>query len=99
MDSDVWGGLGGLFLLSNKSSSLWLSGWSEWLDEEVLVLLMDELNVDNLNVEDLDNKVKEGDNIDKIKEILSHINNEFNTDEIGISDKLSQIIKSLSKEY
>ena len=57
----------------------------------------DELNFDNLNVEDLDNKVKEGDSIDQIKEILSHINNEFNTDEIGISDKLSQIIKSLSK--
>ena len=57
----------------------------------------DELNFENLNVEDLDNKVKEGDNIDQIKEILSHINNEFNTDEIGISDKLSQIIKSLSK--
>ena len=57
----------------------------------------DELNFDNLNVEDLDNKVKEGDNIDQIKEILSHINNEFNTSEIGISEKISQIIKSLSK--
>ena len=57
----------------------------------------DELNFDNLNVEDLDNKVKEGDNIDQIKEILSHINNEFNTNEIGISEKISQIIKSLSK--
>ena len=57
----------------------------------------DELNFDNLNVKDLDNKVKEGDNIDQIKEILSNINNEFNTNEIGISEKLSQIIKSLSK--
>ena len=57
----------------------------------------DELNFDNLNIEDLDNKVKEGDNIDQIKEILSHINNEFNTSEIGISEKISQIIKSLSK--
>ena len=57
----------------------------------------DELNFDNLNVEDLDNKVKEGDNIDQIKEILSHINNEFNTTDIGISEKISQIIKSLSK--
>ena len=57
----------------------------------------DELNFDNLNVEDLYNKVKEGDNIDQIKEILSHINNEFNTSEIGISEKISQIIKSLSK--
>ena len=57
----------------------------------------DELNFNNLNVEDLDNKVKEGDNIDQIKEILSHINNEFNTSEIGISEKISQIIKSLSK--
>ena len=57
----------------------------------------DELNFDNLNVEDLDNKVKEGDNIDQIKEILSHINNEFNTSEIGISEKISQIIKSLTK--
>ena len=57
----------------------------------------DELNFDNLNVEDLDNKVKEGDNIDQIKEILSHLNNEFNTSDIGISEKISQIIKSLSK--
>ena len=57
----------------------------------------DELNFDNLNVEDLDNKVKEGDNIDQIKEVLSHINNEFNTSDIGISEKISQIIKSLSK--
>ena len=57
----------------------------------------DELNFDNLNVEDLDNKVKEGDNIEQIKEILSHINNEFNTSDIGISEKISQIIKSLSK--
>ena len=57
----------------------------------------DELNFDNLNVEDLENKVKEGDNIDQIKEILSHINNEFNTCDIGISEKISQIIKSLSK--
>ena len=57
----------------------------------------DELNFENLNVDDLDNKVKEGDNIDQIKEILSHINNEFNTSEIGISEKISQIIKSLSK--
>jgi DNA repair protein RecN (Recombination protein N) len=57
----------------------------------------DELNFDNLNVEDLENKVKEGDNIDQIKEILSHINNEFNTSDIGISEKISQIIKSLSK--
>ena len=58
----------------------------------------DELNFDNLNVEDLDNKVKEGDNIDQIKEILSHINNEFNTDEIGISDKLSQIMHNASQK-
>ena len=57
----------------------------------------DELNFDNLNVEDLDNKVKEGDNIDQIKEMLSHLNNEFNTIDIGISEKISQIIKSLSK--
>ena len=57
----------------------------------------DELDLDNLNLEDLQNKVKEGDNVDQIKEILSKINNEFNTDEIGISDKLSEIIKSLGK--
>jgi len=55
------------------------------------------LNFDNLNIDELNNKVKEADNVDQIKEILSKINNEFNTDEIGISDKLSQIVKSLSK--
>ena len=57
----------------------------------------EELDLDSLNLEDLQNKVKEGDNVDQIKEILSKINNEFNTDEIGISDKLSEIIKSLGK--
>ena len=57
----------------------------------------EELNFDNLNIDELNNKVKEADNVDQIKEILSKINNEFNTDEIGISDKLSQIVKSLSK--
>jgi len=56
----------------------------------------EELNFDNLNIDELNNKVKEADNVDQIKEILSKINNEFNTDEIGISDKLSQIVKSLS---
>jgi len=57
----------------------------------------EELDLDSLNLEDLQNKVKEGDNVDQIKEILSKINNEFNTDEIGISDKLLEIIKSLGK--
>ena len=57
----------------------------------------EELNFDDLNIDELNNKVKEADNVDQIKEILSKINNEFNTDEIGISDKLSQIVKSLSK--
>ena len=57
----------------------------------------EELKFDNLNIDELNNKVKEADNVDQIKEILSKINNEFNTDEIGISDKLSQIVKSLSK--
>ena len=54
----------------------------------------EELNFDNLNIDELNNKVKEADNV---YQILSKINNEFNTDEIGISDKLSQIVKSLSK--
>ena len=62
-----------------------------------LLAEFEELDLDNLNIEDLQNKVKEGDNVDQIKEILSKINNEFNTDEIGISDKLSEIIKSLVK--
>lgn len=56
-----------------------------------------ELDLDNLNLENLHNKVKEADNVDQIKDILSKIDREFNTDELGISDKLSQIVKSLSK--
>ena len=56
-----------------------------------------EVDLDNLNFEDLHNKVKEADNIDQIKDILSRIDSELNADEIGISDKLSQIVKSLSK--
>ena len=56
-----------------------------------------DLDLENLNLEDLHNKVKEADNVDQIKDILSKIDNEFNTDELGISDKLSQIVKSLGK--
>ena len=56
-----------------------------------------QVELDNLNLEDLHNKVKEADNIDQIKDILSKIDSELNADEIGISDKLSQIVKSLSK--
>ena len=56
-----------------------------------------EVDLNNLNFEDLHNKVKEADNIDQIKDILSRIDSELNADEIGISDKLSQIVKSLSK--
>ncbi len=57
----------------------------------------EDLNLDDINLSDLQNKVKEADNVDQIKEILSKINLEFNTDDIGISDKLSHIIKSLGK--
>lgn len=57
----------------------------------------EDLNLDDINLSDLQNKVKEADNVDQIKEILSKINIEFNTDDIGISDKLSHIIKSLGK--
>ena len=56
-----------------------------------------DLDLDNLNLDDLHNKVKEADNVDQIKDILSKIDTELNADEIGISDKLSQIVKSLSK--
>ncbi|MDG2475559.1 MAG: AAA family ATPase [Flavobacteriaceae bacterium] len=57
----------------------------------------EDLNLDDINLSDLQNKVKEADNVDQIKEILSKINIEFNTDDIGISDKLSHIIKTLGK--
>ena len=56
-----------------------------------------QVDLDDLNLEDLHNKVKEADNIDQIKDILSKVDSELNADEIGISDKLSQIVKSLSK--
>ena len=55
------------------------------------------IDLDNVNLEDIENKVKEADNLDDIKEALSLINEEFNSEHIGISEKLSNIVRKLNK--
>ena len=62
--------------------------------------LLNEFNsvdLDNIDLEDIENKVKEADNVDDIKEALALINEEFNSEHLGISEKLSNIVKKLNK--
>ena len=62
--------------------------------------LLNEFNsvdLDNIDLEDIENKVKEADNVDDIKEALALINEEFNSEHIGISEKLSNIVRKLNK--
>ena len=55
------------------------------------------INLDDINQEDLENKVKEADNVDDIKEALSLINEEFNSEYEGVSEKFSNILRKLNK--
>ena len=55
------------------------------------------IDLDNIDLEDIENKVKEADNVDDIKEALALINEEFNSEHIGISEKLSNIVRKLNK--
>jgi len=55
------------------------------------------IDLDNVDLEDIENKVKEADNIDDIKEALALINEEFNLEHVGISEKLSNIVRKLNK--
>jgi len=55
------------------------------------------IDLDNIDLEDIENKVKEADNVDDIKEALALINEEFNSEHVGISEKLSNIVRKLNK--
>ena len=55
------------------------------------------IDLDNVDLEDIENKVKEADNVDDIKEALALINEEFNSEHVGISEKLSNIVRKLNK--
>ena len=69
-------------------------------DQDYNKYLLEEFNnleIEKLNFSELKNKVKEAENLDSIKETLSLINNEFNTEQVGIIDKLSSIVRSLNK--
>ena len=55
------------------------------------------IDLDNVDLENIENKVKEADNVDDIKEALALINEEFNSEHLGISEKLSNIVRKLNK--
>jgi len=55
------------------------------------------IDLDNIDLEDIENKAKEADNVDDIKEALALINEEFNSEHVGISEKLSNIVRKLNK--
>lgn len=62
--------------------------------------LLNEFNstdLDSIDLDYIENKVKEADNVDDIKEALSLINEEFNSEHIGISERLLNIVRKLNK--
>jgi len=62
--------------------------------------LLNEFNstdLDSIDLDYIENKVKEADSVDDIKEALSLINEEFNSEHIGISERLLNIVRKLNK--
>ncbi|MDA0330373.1 MAG: AAA family ATPase [Bacteroidetes bacterium] len=62
--------------------------------------LLNEFNstdLDSIDLDYIENKVKEADRVDDIKEALSLINEEFNSEHIGISERLLNIFRKLNK--
>ena len=55
------------------------------------------LNLEDIDIDELKNQVKELDNLEETLAISVNVINEINNDEIGINDKLSLYIKEINK--
>ena len=76
----------------NKTNLDEQSDYNKYLLKEFEGIKLEDVNIDNLKEE-----VKEIDNIDETLEISTNIINEINSDEVGVSDKLSLYIRELNK--
>ena len=56
-----------------------------------------DLEINNINIEEIQDKIKEADNLDQIKEVLAKIINHLNSEDNGFLDKLQEINRFLNK--
>jgi len=56
-----------------------------------------DLEINNINIEEIQDKIKEADNLDQIKEVLAKIINHLSSEDSGFLDKLQEINRFLNK--
>ena len=54
-----------------------------------------DLEIDNINLEELQDKIKEADDLDQIKDVLSITIGHLNSEDVGVLDKLQDISRNL----
>ena len=62
--------------------------------------LLDEFNdleINNINLEELQDKIKEADDLDQIKDVLSITIGHLNSEDVGVLDKLQDISRNLNR--
>ncbi len=55
------------------------------------------LEINNINLEELQDKIKEADDLDQIKDVLSITMGHLNSEDIGVLDKLQDILRNLNR--
>ena len=55
------------------------------------------LEIDNINLEELQDKIKEADDLDQIKDVLSITIGYLNSEDVGVLDKLQDISRNLNR--
>ena len=55
------------------------------------------LEIDNINLEELQDKIKEADDLDQIKDVLSITIGHLNSEDVGVLDKLQDISRNLNR--
>ena len=56
-----------------------------------------DLEIDNINLEELQDKIKEADDLDQIKDVLSITIGHLNSEDVGVLDKLQDISRNLNR--
>ena len=56
-----------------------------------------DLEINNINLEELQDKIKEADDLDQIKDVLSITIGHLNSEDVGVLDKLQDISRNLNK--
>jgi DNA repair protein RecN (Recombination protein N) len=56
-----------------------------------------DLEINNINLEELNDKIKEADDLDQIKDVLSITIGHLNSEDVGVLDKLQDISRNLNR--